>query len=94
MDASALQNVQGGCQAEYAHGQHSNLEGGQADVLQASTFSARGDCASAIFNRLRVGWDEVPVSFRPDIGRIVRDERKRPVATWEGVYPVLVCMAL
>ena len=80
LDASALQNVQGGYQTEDAH-EHSDSEAGQAEILQASGSLARGDRASAILERLRVGWDKIPDSFRPHKVRILPDKRSSPVAT-------------
>ena len=78
MDASALQNGQGGYQTEDAH---EHLEAGQADVQQASDSLARGDHASAILKRLRLGWDRISDSFRPHKVRILPEKRSSPVAT-------------
>ena len=73
MDASALPNVPGVYQTEDAHGQHSNLEGGQADVPQASTFLARGDRAIAMLIRMRVGWRAILDPSRSHTGRTLGD---------------------
>ena len=93
IDANALQNVQGVHQAEDAHEQLSDLEAGQADVPQDSTFSARGDRTSAILIGWRMGWRAIPDSFRPQNGRTLCDERKSQVDICEGVCVVLVCVA-
>ena len=55
IDASALQNAQGVHQAENDIERFSDLEAGQADVPQASTFSVRGDRASSVL----IGWNWV-----------------------------------
>ena len=86
MDASALQNVQGVYQAEDAQAQVSDLEAGQADVPQASTFSVRGDRAIVTLMGIRMGWRAIPDFQAQDVITLCSRRPKETLPTREKAY--------